>query len=158
CCYIISVLSPGKANKTSSLFSLPGKANKTSSLFSLPGKANKTSSLFSLPGKVDREPKGKFSVPVLDVKSRQLVLEANQTLTIHCRGRWELSWVFPGGVARDKESVQLEDSRCGRQSQHYCSQLIISSAQAQHTGSFRCRYSQRTRRQSAVYIYVTGNI
>uniref|UniRef100_A0A4W5M3X8 Platelet-derived growth factor receptor-like protein n=1 Tax=Hucho hucho TaxID=62062 RepID=A0A4W5M3X8_9TELE len=106
-------------------------------------------------GKVDREPKGKFSVPVLDVKSRQLVLEANQTLTIHCRGRWELSWVFPGGVARDKESVQLEDSRCGRQSQHYCSQLIISSTQAQHTGSFRCRYSHRTRRQSAVYIYVT---
>nr|XP_024003250.1 vascular endothelial growth factor receptor 1 [Salvelinus alpinus] len=106
-------------------------------------------------GKVEREPKGKFSVPVLDVKSRQLVLEANQTLTIHCRGRWELSWVFPGGVARDKESVQLEDSRCGRQSQHYCSQLIISSAQAQHTGSFRCRYSHRTRRQSAVYIYVT---
>uniref|UniRef100_A0A673Y5Q6 Platelet-derived growth factor receptor-like protein n=1 Tax=Salmo trutta TaxID=8032 RepID=A0A673Y5Q6_SALTR len=145
---------PGKANKTSSLFSLPGKANKTS-LFSLPGKANNTSSLFSLPGKVVREPKGKFSVPVLDVKSRQLVLEANQTLTIHCRGRWELSWVFPGGVARDKEIVQLEDSRCGRQSQHYCSQLIISSAQAQHTGSFRCRYSHRTRKQSAVYIYVT---
>ncbi|CAB1341006.1 unnamed protein product, partial [Coregonus sp. 'balchen'] len=101
--------------------------------------------------KVEREPKGKFSVPILDVKSRHLVLEANQTLTIHCRGRWELSWVFPGGVARDKESVQLEDSRCGRQSQHYCSQLILSSAQAQHTGSFRCRYSHRTRRQSAVY-------
>ncbi|XP_041735991.1 vascular endothelial growth factor receptor 1 isoform X1 [Coregonus clupeaformis] len=106
-------------------------------------------------GKVEREPKGKFSVPVLDVKSRQLVLEANQTLTIHCRGRWELSWAFPGGVARDQERLRLEDSRCGRQSQHYCSQLTLSSAQAQHTGSFRCRYSQRTRRQSAVYVYVT---
>uniref|UniRef100_A0A8C8LKF4 receptor protein-tyrosine kinase n=1 Tax=Oncorhynchus tshawytscha TaxID=74940 RepID=A0A8C8LKF4_ONCTS len=106
-------------------------------------------------GKVDREPKGKFSVPVLDVKSRQLVLEANQTLTIHCRGRWELSWAFPGGVARDQERMRLEDSRCGRQSQHYCSQLTLSSAQAQHTGSFRCRYSHRTLRQRAVYVYVT---
>ncbi|XP_055784468.1 vascular endothelial growth factor receptor 1-like isoform X1 [Salvelinus fontinalis] len=106
-------------------------------------------------GKVEREPKGKFSVPVLDVKSRQLVLEANQTLTIHCRGRWELSWAFPGGVAKDQERMRLEDSRCGRQSQHYCSQLTLSSAQAQHTGLFRCRYSHRTRRQRAVYVYVT---
>uniref|UniRef100_A0A8C7PJ84 Platelet-derived growth factor receptor-like protein n=1 Tax=Oncorhynchus mykiss TaxID=8022 RepID=A0A8C7PJ84_ONCMY len=106
-------------------------------------------------GKVEREPKGKFSAPVLDVKSRQLVLEANQTLTIHCRGRWELSWAFPGGVARDQERMRLEDSRCGRQSQHYCSQLTLSSAQAQHTGSFRCRYSHRTLRQRAVYVYVT---
>ncbi|XP_070960894.1 vascular endothelial growth factor receptor 1-like isoform X1 [Oncorhynchus clarkii lewisi] len=106
-------------------------------------------------GKVESVPKGKFSVPVLDVKSRQLVLEANQTLTIHCRGRWELSWAFPGGVARDQERMRLEDSRCGRQSQHYCSQLTLSSAQAQHTGSFRCRYSHRTLRQRAVYVYVT---
>uniref|UniRef100_A0A4W5K5C6 Platelet-derived growth factor receptor-like protein n=1 Tax=Hucho hucho TaxID=62062 RepID=A0A4W5K5C6_9TELE len=106
-------------------------------------------------GKVESVPKGKFSVPVLDVKSQQLVLEANQTLTIHCRGRWELSWAFPGGVARDQERMRLEDSRCGRQSQHYCSQLTLSSAQAQHTGSFRCRYTHRTRRQSAVYVYVT---
>uniref|UniRef100_A0A674DQR2 receptor protein-tyrosine kinase n=1 Tax=Salmo trutta TaxID=8032 RepID=A0A674DQR2_SALTR len=113
-------------------------------------------SLFSLPaGKVESVPKGKFSVPVLDVKSRQLVLEANQTLTIHCRGRWELSWAFPRGVARDLERMRLEDSRCGRQSQHYCSQLTLSSAQAQHTGSFRCRYSHRTLRQRAVYVYVT---
>ncbi|CAB1349827.1 unnamed protein product, partial [Coregonus sp. 'balchen'] len=71
-------------------------------------------------------------------------------------GRWELSWAFPGGVARDQERLRLEDYRCGRQSQHYCSQLTLSSAQAQHTGSFRCRYSQRTRRQSAVYVYVTA--
>uniref|UniRef100_A0A674DPM9 receptor protein-tyrosine kinase n=1 Tax=Salmo trutta TaxID=8032 RepID=A0A674DPM9_SALTR len=106
-------------------------------------------------GKVESVPKGKFSVPVLDVKSRQLVLEANQTLTIHCRGRWELSWAFPRGVARDLERMRLEDSRCGRQSQHYCSQLTLSSAQAQHTGSFRCRYSHRTLRQRAVYVYVT---
>ncbi|XP_038853128.1 vascular endothelial growth factor receptor 1-like [Salvelinus namaycush] len=106
-------------------------------------------------GKVESVPKGKFSVPVLDVKSRQLVLEANQTLTIHCRGWWELSWAFPGGVARDQERMRLEDSRCGRQSQHYCSQLTLSSAQAQHTGSFRCRYSHQKLRQRAVYVYVT---
>lgn len=29
--------------------------------------------------------KGKFSIPVLDVKSKQLVLKANQTLVLNCR-------------------------------------------------------------------------
>lgn len=29
--------------------------------------------------------KGKFSIPVLDVKSKQLVVKANQTLALNCR-------------------------------------------------------------------------
>lgn len=29
--------------------------------------------------------KGKFSIPVLDVKSKQLVLNVNQTLVLNCR-------------------------------------------------------------------------
>ncbi|XP_062336383.1 vascular endothelial growth factor receptor 1 isoform X2 [Osmerus eperlanus] len=108
-------------------------------------------------GKEPKEQKGKFSVPALDVKDQQLVLEANQTLTLNCRGRWELSWAFPVGVAKDQESVKVVESRCGKRRQQFCSLLTLTPARAQHTGSFRCRYRHRPQRQSPVYVYVTDS-
>uniref|UniRef100_UPI0037E8ED44 vascular endothelial growth factor receptor 1 isoform X2 n=1 Tax=Semicossyphus pulcher TaxID=241346 RepID=UPI0037E8ED44 len=103
----------------------------------------------------DKEQKGKYSVPILDVKTRQMVLDANQTLQLNCRGRWELSWAFPSGLARDQ--LRVEDSRCGRTSQQYCSRVTVSRSQAQHTGLFRCRYRHRTQKQTSVYVYVTDS-
>lgn len=41
--------------------------------------------LLLCPTSADKDHKGKFSVPVLDVESRQLVLEANETLLLNCR-------------------------------------------------------------------------
>uniref|UniRef100_A0A3Q3A5K3 receptor protein-tyrosine kinase n=1 Tax=Kryptolebias marmoratus TaxID=37003 RepID=A0A3Q3A5K3_KRYMA len=101
------------------------------------------------------EDKKRFRVPVLDVKSRQLVLEANQTLLLHCRGRWELSWEFPAGVDRDQ--VEVVESRCGRTSHHYCSRLRLRHSQAQHTGMYGCQYRHRTQKQKSVYVYVTDS-
>ncbi|KAM9712753.1 vascular endothelial growth factor receptor 1 isoform 1-T1 [Menidia menidia] len=110
--------------------------------------------LYGVFGK-DKDQKGKFSVPLLDVKSRQLVIEANQTLLLNCRGRWELSWAFPAGLDRDR--VEVEASRCGRTSQQFCSRLRVSRSQAQHTGLFRCRYRHRSQKQASVYVYVTDS-
>ncbi|XP_032360311.1 vascular endothelial growth factor receptor 1 [Etheostoma spectabile] len=101
----------------------------------------------------DKDQKGKYSVPLLDVKTRQLVLNINQTLQLGCRGRWELTWAFPSGLTRDQ--VQVEESRCGRTSQQYCSRLRVISTQTQHTGLFRCRYRHRTQKQTSIYVYVT---
>ncbi|XP_029313403.1 vascular endothelial growth factor receptor 1 isoform X2 [Cottoperca gobio] len=103
----------------------------------------------------DKDQKGKYSVPILDVKTRQLVLDTNQTLLLGCRGRWELAWAFPSGLVRDQ--VQVEEFRCGRTSKHYCSRVTVSSTQAQHTGLFRCRYRRLTRKQTSVYVYVTDS-
>ncbi|XP_039982500.1 vascular endothelial growth factor receptor 1 isoform X2 [Xiphias gladius] len=103
----------------------------------------------------DKERKGKYSIPILDVKTQQLVLDTNQTLLLSCRGRWELTWAFPPGLARDK--VRVEESRCGRTSQQYCSRVMVSRSQAQHTGTFRCRYQHRPRKQTSVYVYVTDS-
>uniref|UniRef100_A0A672J3L6 receptor protein-tyrosine kinase n=1 Tax=Salarias fasciatus TaxID=181472 RepID=A0A672J3L6_SALFA len=102
-----------------------------------------------------KDQKGRFSVPILDVKARQLVLEADQTLLLSCRGRWELSWAFPAGLTRDE--VQVEDSRCGRTSQQYCSRVTVRRSQSQHTGLFRCRYRHRTQKQAAIYVYVADS-
>ncbi|KAM9839361.1 LOW QUALITY PROTEIN: vascular endothelial growth factor receptor 1 [Aulostomus maculatus] len=103
----------------------------------------------------EKEQKGKYSVPILDVETRQLVLDTNQTLLLNCRGRWELVWAFPAGLPRDQ--VQVEEYRCGRTSQQYCSRVTVSGTQAQHTGLFRCRYRHRIQRQSSVYVYVTDS-
>ncbi|KAJ3611473.1 hypothetical protein NHX12_021488 [Muraenolepis orangiensis] len=103
----------------------------------------------------DKRKKGRFSVPSLDVKGRHLILPANQTLTLNCRGRWELEWALPKAVP--EESVERDESRCGRTGQHYCSRLTLGPALVQHTGSFRCRYRQRAGRQNGVYVYVTDS-
>ncbi|XP_076014307.1 vascular endothelial growth factor receptor 1 isoform X2 [Genypterus blacodes] len=104
-----------------------------------------------------KELKGKYSVPILDVKTRELVLDTNQTLLLNCRGRWEVKWLLPAGLASDQESARVEQSRCGRTAQQYCSRLTVRRALVNHTGMFRCRYRRRTRRQTSVYVYVTDS-
>ncbi|KAK1884941.1 Vascular endothelial growth factor receptor 1 [Dissostichus eleginoides] len=103
----------------------------------------------------DKAQKGKYSVPILDVKTRQLVLDTNQTLLLSCRGRWELAWAFPSGLLRGE--VQVEEFRCGRTGKLFCSRLTVSSTETQHTGLLRCRYRYRTRRQTSIYLYVTDS-
>lgn len=76
-------------------------------------------------------------------------------LYLWTRGRWELTWAFPSVLDRDQ--VRVKEARCGRRGQQYCSHLMVSRGQAQHTGSYRCRYRHRPRKQSSVYVYVTGN-
>uniref|UniRef100_A0A3Q2D9Q0 receptor protein-tyrosine kinase n=1 Tax=Cyprinodon variegatus TaxID=28743 RepID=A0A3Q2D9Q0_CYPVA len=107
------------------------------------------------PTSADKELKGRFSNPLLEVKSRQLVLEANRTLLLNCRGLWELSWAFPADL--DQDQVEVVNSRCGKTRQHYCSHLRVSHIQALHTGPYHCRYSNRTQKQSSVYVYVTDS-
>ncbi|XP_041824241.1 vascular endothelial growth factor receptor 1 isoform X2 [Melanotaenia boesemani] len=110
--------------------------------------------LYGVFGK-DKDQKGKFSIPVLDVRSRQLVLEANQTLLLNCRGHMELSWAFPAGL--DRDLVEVYESRCGRKSRQYCSRLQVIHSQAQHTGLFRCRYRHSTQNQTSTYVFVTDS-
>ncbi|XP_008286630.1 vascular endothelial growth factor receptor 1-like isoform X1 [Stegastes partitus] len=110
--------------------------------------------LYGVLGK-DKDQKGKFSVPLLDVKTQHLVLNINQTLLLSCRGRWQLSWAFPAGLARDQ--VEVDETRCGRTSQQYCSRLRVRHSQTQHTGLFRCRYQHRTQKQASIYVYVTDS-
>lgn len=103
----------------------------------------------------EKEQKGRYSVPVLDVKSEQLLLSSNQTLLLNCRGRWMLTWVFPPALARDQ--IRVVDSRCGRTKQHYCSRLMVSRTKAENTGQYSCRYQHRTEKEASVYVYMTDS-
>lgn len=72
------------------------------------------------------------------------------------RGRWELHWVLPSGVPKVYHGTQIEETRCGKKNNQHCSRLTLSPALAQHTGSYRCRYRQKQRKQASVYVYITG--
>ncbi|XP_055038372.2 vascular endothelial growth factor receptor 1 isoform X2 [Misgurnus anguillicaudatus] len=116
--------------------------------------------IFGLSGRVlakDTDTKGRFSSPVLDVTEKQLIIERNQTLQLNCRGRWELQWVLPSGVPKVYHGTQIEESSCGRKNNQNCSRLTLSPALAQHTGSYRCRYRQKQRKQASVYVYITDS-
>ncbi|XP_060755794.1 vascular endothelial growth factor receptor 1 isoform X1 [Neoarius graeffei] len=105
----------------------------------------------------DADNKGRFNSPVLDVTERQIILEKNQMLQLNCRGRWELEWVFPSGVSKSHPSARVVDTRCGRRANQYCSRLTLSPALAQHTGTYRCRYSRKQRKHTSVYIFITDS-
>ncbi|NP_001014829.3 vascular endothelial growth factor receptor 1 isoform X1 [Danio rerio] len=116
--------------------------------------------IFGLSGRVltkDTDTKGRFSSPVLDVTEKQLVIERNQTLQLSCRGRWELQWVLPSGVPKLYPDTHIVNTQCGKKSNQYCSRLTLSPALTQHTGSYRCRYRQKERKQTSVYIYITDS-
>ncbi|XP_060717273.1 vascular endothelial growth factor receptor 1 isoform X1 [Tachysurus vachellii] len=105
----------------------------------------------------DADSKGRFSSPVLDVTERQIILEKNQILQLNCRGRWGLEWVFPSGVSKSHPSARVEETRCGKRSNQYCSRLILSPALAQLTGSYRCRYSHKQHKNTSVYVFITDS-
>ncbi|TRY76063.1 hypothetical protein DNTS_012280 [Danionella cerebrum] len=105
---------------------------------------------------ITTDTKGKFSSPVLDVTEKELVLERNQTLQLNCRGRWETQWVLPSGVPKFYEGTHIENTKCGKKKNQHCSRLVLSPALSQHTGSYRCRYRQKERKQISVYVYITA--
>ncbi|XP_051970460.1 vascular endothelial growth factor receptor 1-like isoform X4 [Xyrauchen texanus] len=116
--------------------------------------------IFGLSGRVlakDTDTKGRYSSPVLDITEKQLILEKNQTLQLNCMGRWELQWIMPSSIPKVFHGTQIEESQCGKKNNQYCSRLTLSPTLAQHTGSYRCRYHQKQRKQASVYIYITDN-
>ncbi|XP_015196874.2 vascular endothelial growth factor receptor 1 isoform X2 [Lepisosteus oculatus] len=98
--------------------------------------------------------KGRLSLPVLSVLGRQLVIEANQTLQLQCKGRLELSWAYPERVTVGRQKLNITGNRCGRGKELYCSTLTLVAAQAQSTGSYSCKYSRKRKRQATVYVYI----
>ncbi|KAM9311305.1 vascular endothelial growth factor receptor 3 [Gastrophryne carolinensis] len=93
--------------------------------------------------------------PVLDITADELVINANDSLTITCRGQWPLQWLGPGGVIesdineKDSELVVISSNNThliiaedceSSSSKPYCKLLRITGSQASDSGPYCCHY------------------
>uniref|UniRef100_A0A8B9H6D0 Vascular endothelial growth factor receptor 3 n=1 Tax=Astyanax mexicanus TaxID=7994 RepID=A0A8B9H6D0_ASTMX len=94
--------------------------------------------------------------PTIDSTKDQLVIDANDTLTITCRGQLILDWAWPEQSLSkvelsEREGQQLithsEDQRVlwvrecqGQPGKPYCKTLVLSKSHSNDTGYYRCFY------------------
>ncbi|XP_054452941.1 vascular endothelial growth factor receptor 3 [Anoplopoma fimbria] len=94
--------------------------------------------------------------PILDSSKEDLVIPVNETLTITCRGQYNLAWAWPdqtllGQELTDRQS-QLPTTRApgqrvalvsechGQLGRPYCKRLVLTGVRAEDTGYYRCYY------------------
>ncbi|XP_048032498.1 vascular endothelial growth factor receptor 3 isoform X2 [Megalobrama amblycephala] len=97
-----------------------------------------------------------MSPPTLDNTKDQLVINANDTLTITCRGQRILDWSWPEeslskieitdrqqqqspGDSPGHRAVRVKECQ-GETGKPYCKSLILTDAQANDSGYYRCFY------------------
>ncbi|XP_051505452.1 vascular endothelial growth factor receptor 3-like isoform X3 [Myxocyprinus asiaticus] len=101
-----------------------------------------------------------MSPPTLDNTKDQLVINANDTLTITCRGQRILDWSWPEESLSKIELTDRQDPQppvdapghravrvreCqGEPGEPYCKTLILNNTQANDSGYYRCFYQDIT--------------
>ncbi|XP_058252672.1 vascular endothelial growth factor receptor 3 isoform X2 [Hemibagrus wyckioides] len=92
--------------------------------------------------------------PILNSTKDQLVIDANDTLTITCRGQHILDWTWPDQSLskeelseRQQEQLLIQDQRAlwvkecqGEPGKPYCKTLVLTKSQSNDTGYYRCFY------------------
>uniref|UniRef100_A0A671S8Q9 Vascular endothelial growth factor receptor 3 n=1 Tax=Sinocyclocheilus anshuiensis TaxID=1608454 RepID=A0A671S8Q9_9TELE len=97
-----------------------------------------------------------MSPPTLDNTKDQLVINANDTLTITCRGQRILDWSWPEVSLSKVELTDRQDQQSpvdtpghravrvkecqGEPGKPYCKTLILTNTQANDSGYYRCFY------------------
>ncbi|XP_073677300.1 vascular endothelial growth factor receptor 3-like [Garra rufa] len=97
-----------------------------------------------------------MSPPTLDNTKDQLVINANDTLTITCRGQRILDWSWPEVFLSKVEFTDRQDQQSptdtpghravrvqecqGEPGKPYCKTLILTNTQANDSGYYRCFY------------------
>ncbi|ROK80927.1 Vascular endothelial growth factor receptor 3 [Anabarilius grahami] len=99
-----------------------------------------------------------MSPPTLDNNQDQLVINANDTLTITCRGQRILDWSWPEeslskieitdrqqqespGDTPGHRAVRVKECQ-GETGKPYCKSLILTDTQANDSGYYRCFYQE----------------
>ncbi|XP_019521607.1 PREDICTED: vascular endothelial growth factor receptor 1 isoform X2 [Hipposideros armiger] len=101
----------------------------------------------------------KLKSPELSLKGTQHVMQAGQTLYLKCSGAAAHSWSLPETVSKESKKLSITKSACGKNGKQFCSTLILTTAQANHTGFYSCKYvsmpaSKKRKTESTVYIFI----
>ncbi|XP_069495413.1 vascular endothelial growth factor receptor 1 [Ambystoma mexicanum] len=102
----------------------------------------------------------KLKAPELNIKGKEHVIQAEQTLHLMCRGDARHAWTLPEAFNNSNKRLSIVRYACGRKGKHYCSSLTLSRAEAGDTGYYSCRYSSSTlakKNKMATHIYIFIN-
>uniref|UniRef100_A0A6Q2Y100 Vascular endothelial growth factor receptor 3 n=1 Tax=Esox lucius TaxID=8010 RepID=A0A6Q2Y100_ESOLU len=102
--------------------------------------------------------------PTLDSPKEDLVIRADETLTITCRGQRTLSWVWPEASLSEEDMKRraLWVLECqGEPGLPYCKTLVLTGAKGNDTGNYRCYYRDikaviEGTTAASVYVFVRG--
>ncbi|XP_078513253.1 vascular endothelial growth factor receptor 1 isoform X2 [Lissotriton helveticus] len=100
----------------------------------------------------------KLKAPQLNIKGKEHVFQAEQTLRLACRGDSRCSWTLPESLNKSNKRLTITKYACGRSGKQSCSSLTLSKAQASDTGYYSCKYSstsaKKKKLESRIYIFI----
>lgn len=94
----------------------------------------------------------------LNVKAKEVIVQAGQPIHLSCSGDQMLSWKFPAASRKESNRFHMIGNVCHGGVNVLCqTNLTLHEAQISDTGFYRCQYKHLTlsKKTSAVYIYVT---
>ncbi|MEE6472566.1 hypothetical protein FKM82_009654 [Ascaphus truei] len=105
----------------------------------------------------------RLKAPELNIKGKELVVQAGQTIHLTCRGGKKNVWILPATLSKDSRRLDITEKACERHGKTVCSgSLTLSGAQASDTGFYSCQYSfslptapKKKNVASSIYIFIT---
>ncbi|XP_069058305.1 vascular endothelial growth factor receptor 1 [Pleurodeles waltl] len=100
----------------------------------------------------------KLKAPQLNIKGKEHVIQAGQTLNLTCRGDSRGAWTLPESLNESNKRLKIKKYACGRNGKQSCSSLTLSKTQASDTGYYSCKYSstsaKKKKTESPIYIFI----
>lgn len=95
---------------------------------------------------------GFYSVPHLNIQSKEHVINANENLIITCRGHGPLEWSWPRNHSSMEHRISL--TKCDSENWS-CTTLILTKTIANDTGTYRCFHKLSPIHVAAsIYVFV----
>ncbi|XP_053564458.1 vascular endothelial growth factor receptor 1 [Bombina bombina] len=101
----------------------------------------------------------KLKAPELNIKRKELIIQAGETIHLTCRGEEKLTWTFPAITKRQNTRLNITESVCERHQKRICRSLTLRKAQISDTGFYRCTYLDDSRTSAgrniaSIYIFI----
>ncbi|NP_001079856.1 uncharacterized protein LOC379546 precursor [Xenopus laevis] len=95
----------------------------------------------------------KLKSPKLNIKEKELVVEAGQLIHLKCSSHKSHFWTYPANL--NKERISIKNSACGGHLRTRCSSLTVHKARPSDTGYYSCTVATKNgNRSTSIYIFV----
>ncbi|KAE8627390.1 hypothetical protein XENTR_v10006968 [Xenopus tropicalis] len=97
----------------------------------------------------------KLKSPKLNIKEKEIVIEAGQPIHLSCSSHRSHVWIFPANLNKESDRIRITNSACGGHPRTMCSSLTVHKAQPSDTGYYSCTVAMKNgNRSTSVYIFV----